>query len=117
MTSVGRITPLFTTADTASPFSASASVKETKETEREEGWKVVNVANSFTLRWFRPVCHSWEWQGRTIVRIAATGEYDDLHSVEKMRDGMGWVNMLDICYWVNSESSLMATCDVLEIPL
>jgi hypothetical protein len=53
------------------------------------GWKVVNAANSFTLRWFRPVIHVWEWQGKTTVRIVATGEYDNMHSVEKMRDVMG----------------------------
>ena len=93
MTSVGRITPLFTTADTASPSSASASsfpsAEKEKEKEKRKEWQVVNVANSFTIDWFRPVCHIWEWKGRTTIRMVATGEYDALHSVERMRDGMG----------------------------
>lgn len=97
MTSVGRVTPLFTTADTASPLSASASSFPTaekeeeneKEKEKREEWQVINVANSFILRWFRPACHIWEWKGRSTIRMVATGEYDPLHSVERMRDGMG----------------------------
>lgn len=76
------------------PFAFQKEEKTEKEMnnekkKKEKEWQVVNVANSFTIRWFRPVCHIWEWQGRTTIRIVATGEYDDLHSVEKMRDGMG----------------------------
>jgi len=93
MTSVGRITPLFTTADTASPSSASASsfpsAEKEKEKEKRKEWQVVNVANSFTIDWFRPVCHIWEWKGRTTIRMVATGGYDYLHLTERMRDGMG----------------------------
>ena len=50
---------------------------------------MVNVANSFTIDWFRPVCHIGEWKGRTTIRMVATGGYDYLHLTERMRDGMG----------------------------
>jgi hypothetical protein len=49
-------------------------------------WTIDDVANSFTVRWFRPVAHYWEWKGETTVRIVASAEYDKFHSVVKMKE-------------------------------
>jgi hypothetical protein len=49
-------------------------------------WTIDDVANSFTVRWFRPVAHYWEWNGQTTIRIVASAEYDRLHSVGKMKE-------------------------------
>lgn len=76
-TSVGRITPLI------------------PQEEPNPSWRVLHIANGFTTRWFRPVMHLWEWQGRTTVRFVASQEYDKVCSVEDMRwDMAGYVKAL-----------------------
>jgi len=72
-TSIGRITDLF----------APSPNQNTPPT-----WTIDHVANSYTVRWYRPVAHYWEWRGQTTVRIVASAEYDEAHSVLKMKEEM-----------------------------
>lgn len=72
-TSVGRMTDLFT----PDPNQITPPT-----------WTINKVANSFTVQWFRPVVHYWEWKGQTTIRIVARADYDRLHPVAKMKEDM-----------------------------
>jgi hypothetical protein len=69
ITSVGHATPYFTAG-------------------KDSFWSVIDIANSFTAKWYRPILHIWEWNGQTTMKLIAGQEYDDKHPVREIKQGI-----------------------------